>query len=55
MNQELINKKISDLLAEIESLQKKLEISKLGLTQIKDNDSGLPSQIADATLEELDK
>tara|TARA_Y100000817_G_C16545398_1_gene406401 strand:- start:148 stop:300 length:153 start_codon:yes stop_codon:yes gene_type:complete len=50
-----MNKKISDLFAEIESLQKKLEISKLGLSQIKDNDSGLAGGIADLTLKELDK
>jgi len=50
-----MQKQVSMLLGELELLNKKLKIAKLGLFQIQKHNRGLAKQIATATIEEIKK
>lgn len=46
---------ISELLAEIDKVKRKLDIAKLGLSKVIEFDHGTPSKICKATIEEINK
>ena len=53
LKRELIE--ISKLLAELDNVNKKLDIAKLGLTKVIELDHGTPSKICKVTIEEINK